>query len=155
MNKPPRIYTNTGSLRSPHEFARIKGLTLADKKILKSLNKTIKSVNENLEKFHFGQAAHKLYDFFWHDFCDQYIEAAKKQLVDNSNDRTKHQQTLTVLFFVLLDSLILLHPFIPFITEEIYQKLPIKNKKKCLMVEKWPYTGTFQKSSCRARPVRV
>jgi len=111
-------------------------LTTADKRILKELNKTIKSVNKDLENFRFGQAAHKLYDFFWHDFCDQYIEAAKKQLVDNSDDRTKHQHTQNLLLFVLLNSLILLHPFIPFITEEIYQKLP--NKKKCLMVEKWP-----------------
>jgi len=104
-----------------------KKLTSADKKILKALNKTIKSVNNDLENFRFGKAAHSLYDFFWHDFCDKYIEASKKQ-----NDK----KTKEILLYVLLNSLKLLHPFIPFITEEIYQKLPIKNK--CLMIENWP-----------------
>ena len=108
--------------------------TVADKKILKALNKTIKSVNKDLENFQFGQATHKLYDFFWHDFCDQYIEQAKKQL-----QTTNYQlPTTKILLHVLLNSLKLLHPFIPFITEEIYQKLSIKNKKKCLMIENWP-----------------
>ena len=113
---------------------------MADKRILKALEKTTKLVNQDLEKFRFGQATHKLYDFFWHDLCDKYIEQAKKQLTGNLHDRRKHQQDVTreVLLSVLLTSLKLLHPFIPFITEEIYQKLPIKNKKKCLMVEEWP-----------------
>lgn len=128
MNKPTRIYANLGSLRSQRGFTRMESLTLADKKILKVLNKTIKSVNKNLENFQFGQAAHKLYDFFWHDFCDIYIEESKKQ-----NDK----KTKKILLFVLLNSLKLLHPFIPFITEEIYQNLSIKNKKKCLMIENW------------------
>ena len=138
MNKPPRICTNKNSLRSLHESTRIKKLTSADKKILKALKETVSSVNKDLENFRFGQAAHKLYDFFWHDFCDVYIEKSKKQLADNLNDRKKYQQTLNLLLCVLWRSLILLHPFIPFITEEIYQRLPIKNKKKCLMIEKWP-----------------
>ncbi len=108
---------------------KAQNLTSADRKILKQLDKTIKSVNKDLENFKFGKAAHTLYDFFWHDFCDKYIEASKKQ--DN-------EETKKVLFYVLFTSLKLLHPFIPFITEEIYQKLPIKDKKKCLMIEKWP-----------------
>ena len=105
-------------------------LTAADKKILKALNKTIKSVNKDLESFRFGQASQKLYRFFWHDFCDLYIEKSKFQK-DKKN-------TQKVLLYVLSTSLKLLHPFIPFITEEIYQKLPLKNKKKCLMIENWP-----------------
>ena len=104
-------------------------LTNADKRILKQLDKTIKSVNSDLEKFKFGKAAHTLYDFFWHDFCDKYLEESKKQ--DNEN-------TQRILIHVLLNSLRLLHPFIPFITEEIYQQLPIKDKKKSLMIEAWP-----------------
>ena len=92
-------------------------LTIADKKILKALNKTIKSVNDDLEKFKFGKAAHTLYDFFWHDFCDIYIEKSKLQ-----NDR----KTKKILFYVLLSSLKLLHPFVPFITEEIYQIINLK-----------------------------
>lgn len=106
-----------------------KNLTSADKKILKTLEKTVKSVDKDLENFQFGQAAHKLYEFFWHDFCDRYIEKSKNQ--DN-------EQTKKILCYVLLNSLKLLHPFIPFITEEIYQKLPLKTKEKCLMVEDWP-----------------
>jgi valyl-tRNA synthetase len=101
-----------------------------DKKILKALNKTIKSVNKSLENFQFGKAAHSIYNFFWHNFCDKYLEEFKIQ-----NSKVKSQK---VLLSVLLTSLKLLHPFIPFITEEIYQILPIKNKKRSLMIEKWP-----------------
>jgi valyl-tRNA synthetase len=104
-------------------------LTVADKKILSQLKKTIKSVDKDIDGFRFGKAAHALYDFFWHDFCDVYIEASKKQ--NNKN-------TQKTLFFVLIESLKLLHPFMPFITEEIYQQLPIKNKKECIMIEDWP-----------------
>ena len=120
--------------KEPSSFSISKELgsfSLADKKILKQLNKTIKSVNKDLEQFKFGKSAHTLYNFFSHDFCDRYIETSKKQ-----ND----QKTKKILLYVLTTSLKLLHPFIPFITEEIYQKLSIKNKKKCLMVEAWPFT---------------
>ena len=112
-----------------------KALTKADKKILKLLDKTIRSVDQNLENFQFGKAAHSLYDFFWHSFCDYYIEEAKKQL--EKNQPKQEIQTKKVLIYVLLTSLKLLHPFAPFVTEEIYQQLPIK-KEACLMVEKWP-----------------
>lgn len=125
-------------LQNPNSKLQIKNklqiqnykFTAADKKILKALNKTIKSVNKDLENFRFGPAARKLYDFFWHDFCDLYIEKSKSQK-DKKN-------TQKILLYVLLTSLKLLHPFIPFITEEIYQKLPIKNKKKSLIIEDWP-----------------
>ena len=100
-----------------------------DKKILKSLDKAIETTNKNMEAFRFGKATRALYDFFWHDFCDQYIEKVKAQ---------PSEENRKILFFVLLTSLKLLHPFIPFITEDIYQKLPIKDKKKCLMIEEWP-----------------
>ncbi len=115
-------------------------LTSADRKILKVLDKTIKSVDTDLENFQFGKAAHTLYDFFWHNFCDVYIEKAKKQLAlhRTSSGAGDDKKTKKILLYVLLNSLKLLHPFIPFITEEIYQKLPIKTKKKCLMVEEWP-----------------
>ncbi len=118
----------------------VKNLTTADKRILKALNKTIESVDNDLENFKFGKAAHTIYNFFWHDFCDKYIEKAKLQ-----ND----ENTKKILLYVLLTSLKLLHPFIPFITEEIYQKLPVyppkfskgklrRVKKKSLMIEEWP-----------------
>ncbi len=114
-----------------------RNLTQADKRILKALNKTIESVNKNLDEFQFGKAAQELYKFFWHDFCDKYIEQSKSK-IQNPKSKLEKEQTQQVLFYVLLTSLKLLHPFIPFITEEIYQKLPLKDKKKCLMVEEWP-----------------
>ncbi len=104
-------------------------LTPADKKILDQLKKTMKSVDSNLEHFEFGKASHTLYDFFWHDFCDKYIEESKKQ---------DDKKTKDILVYVLMNSLLLLHPFMPFITEEIYQQLPIKDKKGCIMIETWP-----------------
>jgi valyl-tRNA synthetase len=116
---------------------KIKNLTQADKKILEALNKTIKQVNKDLENFRFGKAAQILYNFFWHDFCDVYIEKSKLQLSEKL-DRGVIIKTQKILLYVLLNSLKLLHPFIPFITEEIYQRLPLKNKKKCLMIENWP-----------------
>jgi valyl-tRNA synthetase len=109
-------------------------LTKEDKKMLADLKKTVKTVTKNLENFEFGKAAENLYHFFWHKFCDVYIEKAKERL---KVPETK-KQTLESLLFFLLKSLILLHPFIPFITEEIYQKLPVKNKKPSIMVEDWP-----------------
>ena len=127
MNKPAQINADSGSLCSQRGFTQMKNLTAADRKILKALDRTIKSVNKDLSDFQFGKAARNLYDFFWHDFCDVYIEKSKSQ-----KDRKNTQK---ILFHVLISSLKLLHPFIPFITEEIYQELPIKNKKKYLMVE--------------------
>jgi len=127
MNKPTQINTD-----KEHRLTQMKNLTSADKKILKALEKIIKQVNKDLENFQFGRAARRIYDFFWHDFCDVYIEKFKSQ-----KSKVKSQKSLSLLY-VLLTSLKLLHPFIPFITEEIYQKLPIKNKKKCLMIEEWP-----------------
>ena len=125
-NKPTRINTNLDSLRSQHKSTRIK--SSEDKWILKELNKTTKKVTLFIEKYRFDLAADEIYQFFWHTFCDKYIEMAKKR-------RIKAQPTLLK---VLTTTIILLHPFMPFITEEIYQKLPIKDKKKSLMIEDWP-----------------
>ncbi len=123
LRKPKPVETNF------KELSRMKNLTLADKRILNSLKKTTKIVNKHLENLEFGKAGHTLYDFFWHQFCDKYIEESKKQ-----NDR----KTEKILIYVLSTSLKLLHPFIPFITEEIYQRLPLKKKKKALIIEDWP-----------------
>ncbi|MCG2809727.1 MAG: valine--tRNA ligase [Candidatus Portnoybacteria bacterium] len=116
------------SVPDAKSLAKNKNLTAADKRILKKLSAITKKIDKNLENFQFGKAAHSLYDFFWHDFCDKYIEEAKKQ--DNL-------QTKKILAFILLNSLKLLHPFMPFVTETIYQKLPFA-KRDCLMVEEWP-----------------
>lgn len=129
MGKSTRIYNDLDFLDSRHELTQTKNLTTADRKILKTLKKIIKLVNKDLEGFRFGPASRRLYNFFWHDFCDVYIEKSKF--------RKDKKNTQKILLYVLLTSLKLLHPFVPFITEEIYQKLPIKNKKKCLMVEEF------------------
>jgi len=117
--------------------SKLKCQTEADKEILKQLNKVIESIDKDLENFKFGQAAQTLYHFFWHKFCDIYIEKAKLQ-INNAKTEKEKEMTKKILLYVLLSSLKLLHPFIPLITEEIYQKLPLKNKKKCLMIEDWP-----------------
>jgi len=122
-----------------------KQLTTADKKILAALGKTKKEVTRRMEKYEFGQALHALYDFFWHEFCDVYLEASKSQiqnpaegvasqLYQASQSQTSTQQ---ILLYVLAESLKLLHPFIPFITEEIWGRLPLNNKK-LLIIESWP-----------------
>ncbi len=99
-----------------------------DKWILRELNKVSKKVNLNLERFRFDWTSQAIYQFFWHSFCDKYIEMTKK----------RRKEAQPVLLEVLKKSLILIHPFMPFITEEIYQRLPLKNKKKSLMLETWP-----------------
>ena len=115
---------------SVSKIENFKKLTEADKKIIKSLNKVVKSINKDLDNFQFGKTAHLIYDFFWHDFCDVYVEKSKSQ--------KNKKNTKKILLYVLSNSLKIMHPFLPFITEEIYQTLPIKNKKECLMVEDWP-----------------
>ena len=96
--------------------------------IVEKLNKVALDVTGNIENYRFGEAAHLLYDFVWHDFADKYLEETK----DKEDDETKE-----TLLYILADCLKLLHPFMPFITEEIYSKLPLKNKK-LLLVESWP-----------------
>jgi len=112
-------------------------LSKKEKKILNSIKKTTKSVDKYLDKFEFGQASQTLYDFFWREFCGKCIEDSKKALTKAKTEKEK-LKTKKVLLYTLVSSLKLLHPFIPFITEEIYQNLPIKNKKKSLMIEDWP-----------------
>ena len=105
-----------------------------DKWILSALNNTAKAATENLENFDQGLAAQKAYDFIWDQICDRYIEIAKTRL--NSDDvETKHN-VLRVLIYVMNGALKLLHPFMPFITEEIYQALP--NNEGSIMVSAWP-----------------
>ena len=112
------------------DLKRLENLTEADKEILAKLAKITEETNKCLEKFEFGQALHGLYDFFWHDFCDGFIEAAKKENTAESK---------RILFRVLTESLKLLHPFIPFITEEIFQIVQNGQKiKKLLIVEAYP-----------------
>jgi len=105
-------------------------LTDADKNILEKLNNIISSTTKNLNNYRFGQASEDLYQFFWHEFCDIYIENAKD----------RGEETIPILLTVLTTSLKLLHPFIPFVTETIYQDLISKFglKPELLISSTWP-----------------
>ena len=107
-----------------------------DKKIIKEFEKTAKAITKEIEKFRFYTASEKAYHYFWHTFCDKIIEEQKTRLY--GQDKKEKLLSQHLLIFVLNGCLKILHPFMPFITEQIYQHLPIKNKKECLMVEEWP-----------------
>lgn len=108
-------------------------LNSADKWILTRLNDTIRQVSINLNKYELGLASSTLYDFVWTEFCDWYIEMSKGMLY--SSDQKQHNHAVAMLTYVLCEILKLLHPFIPFITEEIYTTI---YPKKVLMMENWP-----------------
>lgn len=97
-------------------------LTLADKWILSRLNETIASVTKNIDKFEFGEAGRSLYNFIWNDFADWYIEMTKETL--NGNDEAAKKNVQAVLAYVLDNTLRLLHPIMPFVTEAIWQEMP-------------------------------
>lgn len=109
-------------------------LALEDKWILKRLNNVIEEVSRNLEKYEIGLAASRIENFIWEEYCDWYIEFAKLRL--NGDDEKEKSDVKKVLLYVLNKMIALLHPFMPFITEEIYSSLP--DKKDMLIVEKWP-----------------
>lgn len=112
----------------------VEKLNYEDKWILSKLQKVIKSITEKIEKYDIGLAADDIYDFIWSDFCDWYIEIVKPVLYsDNLEEKTN---TVKVLLYVLENILKLLHPFMPYITEEIWQALP--NREDALIVSKWP-----------------
>lgn len=102
--------------------------------IVKKMKKVIVSVNKSIDQYRFDQAVQEIYHFFWHDFCDRYLEEAK----DSINNEEGKLKTFTSLAYILITSLKLLHPFIPFVTEEIYQKFPLIDKKESLIIENWP-----------------
>lgn len=108
-------------------------LALEDKWILSQYNTVVKEVTENLEKFELGMAVQKLYDFIWDVFCDWYIELAKIRLQQGGEAA---QAARAVLVYVMSNTLKLLHPFMPFITEEIWQTLP--HEGEAILVSEWP-----------------
>jgi len=111
-----------------------KKLYTSDKWILNRFNNITAAVTENLEKFELGMAVSKLYDFIWDDFCDWYIELAKIRM--NGADEESADSARRVLVWTMSNTLKLLHPFMPYITEEIWQTLP--HDGEALIVAKWP-----------------
>ncbi len=111
-------------------------LTAADKKIIKNHTEIIKSVTTKLNKYQFSQAGEELYEYFWHNVCDVYIEESKAQL----DDAKIQENTKKVLIKVLSESLILLHPFVPFVTEAVWQELQqiCHELPESVMITKWP-----------------
>ncbi|KGG79883.1 valyl-tRNA synthetase [Caloranaerobacter azorensis H53214] len=127
------VLMNLGEELIEHEKA-FASLREEDKWIISRVNRVIKEVTENLTKFELGIAAQKLYDFIWSEYCDWYIEMVKPRLY--GDDKLSKDTARYVLLYVLKDLLKLLHPFMPFITEEIWHHLP--NTGDSLIVAKWP-----------------
>lgn len=110
-------------------------LDLEDKWILSKFNDLVKAVTENIDKYELGLAVQKLYDFIWDNFCDWYIEIVKPRL-QNKDDVQANENAQKVLCYVLSNTMKLLHPFMPFITETIWQALP--HEGESIMISKWP-----------------
>ena len=120
-------------------------LETVDKWIISKCNSVVKEVTENMEHFELGIAVGKIYDFIWDEFCDWYIEMVKPRLY-NSDKKTSRNSALWTLKTVLIDALKLLHPYMPFITEEIFCTL--QSEEESIMISKWPlYTeaSVYQK----------
>ena len=117
-----------------NELPALDKLEIADKWVLSKLNTLITEVTENMDKYELGVAVQKIYDFIWDTYCDWYIELTKARLY--SEDADRKQTAIQVLVYVLDQILRLLHPFMPFITEEIWQSLP--HEGDALIVAQWP-----------------
>jgi valyl-tRNA synthetase len=127
------VIANIGSDFNPADVKK-PAYAKEDKWILKELESATKKITTDIEKYKFHEAAQEAYHFFWHKFCDKTIEDVKIRIQQNSDDAEAGK---LVLWTVLYNSLKLLHPFMPFVTEAIYQKLPAK-PKELLMIEEWP-----------------
>ena len=117
-----------------NELPALSKLEIADKWVLSKLNTLIEEVTENMDKYELGVAVQKIYDFVWDIYCDWYIEMTKARLF--SDDADRKQTAISVLTYVLDQILRLLHPFMPFITEEIWQSIP--HEGEALIVAQWP-----------------
>ena len=120
------------------------GLTMEDKWILSAFNTLVKDVNENMDKFELGIALDKVYDFMWEQFCDWYIEMAKPRLYKKEENPASADTAIWVLKEILIGGLKLLHPFMPFVTEEIFCTL---TTEESIMISSWP---VYDESKCDA-----
>lgn len=108
-----------------------------DKKYLSDLNAFIDEISKEMEEYKYYIVGEKLYHYFWHTFADEIIEEAKKRILEGTDEQASNSAKWT-LYHILITSLKLLHPFTPFVTEEIWQSLPHNKTKEILMVQKWP-----------------
>jgi valyl-tRNA synthetase len=111
-------------------------LTPDDQHLLAKLNEAIASVNDNLGRYRFNDATLALYDFFWHSYCDWYLEYAKPLLYKGSPEQKKH--TLQVMHFAFSTALRLMHPFMPFLTEELWHGMGYNHAEESIMIASWP-----------------
>ncbi len=160
------ILMNLGDDFKPEKIDNNK-LEKFDKWILHLLNTTIKKVDDALEGYRFNEAANTIYEFWWHEFCDWYVELVKQRIYGKGNTGAESSHTAKqVLFHVLKKGLQLLHPFMPFITEEIWQKIKDTDEGD-IIVSQWPvfnenfafenesrYTETFKEIVYKIRNVR-
>ena len=126
--------------------------TLADKWILEEYNKTVTNITNNLDKFELGEAASAVYDFIWNTYCDWYIELAKPRLYNKEGGRDR-QTVQYLLVSILRHMMELLHPFMPFVTEHIWQHLP--HEGDSIMVAPWPSTLSMEGFSSAAAHMNV
>lgn len=131
------IVQSVGPKEKYEQPESLNALTEADKNILAKLDELIKLATENLESFHLHQAAQEIYQFAWHEFADIYLEASKTQMQDSE----QKENTQAILVHTLITLLKLLHPFMPFITEELWSKLREANlvkNQQLILVQNWP-----------------
>jgi len=142
-------------------------LEVFDKWILHSLNDTVKNVSEALEQYRFNEAANQIYEFWWGEFCDWYLELVKQRIYAKVNISVESSNTAKqVLYFVLAKTLHLMHPFMPFITEEIWSRIKIEGDTD-IIVSQWPdfdeklvftedsdYTSIFKEIIYKIRNIR-
>ena len=119
----------------PGQGLDLTGYSLADRWILSRYNSMVEIITRRLEEYDLGEAARELYEFIWNEFCDWYIELAKPRLYRRETEEAR-RCSQEVLHYVLLSTLKMLHPFMPFITEEIYQHL--QHKEDSIMISSWP-----------------
>jgi len=135
----PAYETLTGDWEGDGAPVDDEDLSMADRWILERLDDTVGEVQTALENYHFDDATQCLYDFIWHEFCDWYIELVKDVLYDLEEDAPERRAAQTVLTVVLETSLRLMHPITPYITEEIWQELPLgEGASDSIMVAPWP-----------------
>ena len=128
-----KIWNAARFVQQNYQHSKITITTTANKKKMKQLQSLVKTVTKDIENFRFSNAGEKMYHFFWDEFCDRWIEDAKVQI---KTQDMQAPETLKVLYDSLETSLRLLHPFMPFVTEAVWQHL---HPQELLILEKWPH----------------